>query len=110
MKRLVIILLLSVLASSCSLWDMASGVLKPTPGLSVDTEIVAGDKKEEVNTDVTGEKTVNTAENITYNITEDNVDYTLFIVALIGWIAPSPRQIWLSIKQWVTFIKRGPAK
>ena len=97
MRGLVALLLLSL--SACTLWDF----VKPNPGLSVDTEIVAGDKQQEVATGaVVGRKenTTNTAEQISYHtVNEAGTDYWLFLIALAGWIAPSPRQIWLMIKR-----------
>ena len=82
MKAIVLALLLSV--SGCSVWDF----IKPSSGLSVDTEIVAGDKA--INTEVVNEKTTthNTADSISQvfnTINEDSNWITLGVVTILGW-------------------------
>lgn len=111
MRKLLIVLILSVLASGCNPLSAIWGAVKPSGGVDVDAEMTIGDKEETVATDVSGEKTVNTAENITYNIHEENkTSLTLLIVAILGWLAPSPRQCYLMGKQFVGFLRRGPQK
>jgi len=102
-----IVLLCSLLfISGCSALDIVGSVVKPKPGIEVETEIVVGDKREEIATGaVVGKKetvnTTNTAETIEQTFTtvnEAKTDYLLIIIALIGWILPSPRQLWLWAK------------
>lgn len=76
--------------ASCSLWD----VIKPSSGLSVDTELVIGDKQQVVHTELG--QTVNTADEII--IQNDNVDYTMLGLLLLsvgtgvaGWMLPVPK-------------------
>lgn len=103
MRKIAAILLLSLMASGCNPLS-ALGFLKPSSGIDTDVEIVAGDK--EIATDVSGEKTVNTAENISYNIHEENKGPSVLWVgfAFLGWILPSPRQIWLAATR---YFRRG---
>jgi len=77
-------------ASSCAVWDF----IKPSQGLSVDTELVIGDKQQVVHTELG--QTVNTADEI--NIQNDNVDYTMLGLLLLsvgtgvaGWMLPVPK-------------------
>lgn len=88
------------------MWDL----VKPSSGLSVDTELVVGDKKQEVATGaVVGQRetTHNTAETITqtYTTVDEGMGTFELILALtmafmLGWLAmPSARQMWLMIKQ-----------
>ena len=80
-------------------------LVKPSKGLQVDTEIVAGDKK----TSVTAKKetTNNTADSITQTYTTVNkgksisdIVLYMFMSFLLGWLAmPSTRQMWLMVKK-----------
>ena len=92
-RNMIFVLIMSVSSgtlASCTIWDM----VKPSSGLSVDTELVVGDKEQVVHTELA--TTNNTADNITQNI--DNVDYvTLGLLLLsvatgvVGWMAPVPK-------------------
>lgn len=103
MKRILVVVLLAVLASGCNPLSAIWGAVKPSGGVDVDAELTVGDKNEEVNTDVAGEKTVNTAENITYNIHEEKKGPSVWwaAFAFLGWFLPSPRQLWLSAKAYL---------
>jgi len=89
MKVLVICMML--LLGSCSVMDMFSA-LKPSSGIAVDTEIVAGDKA--INTEVSGSKkeTYNTADSIQQTFNSVNKQYPGWIVVLLilGWTLPQP--------------------
>ena len=102
MKSILLVLLLSL--QSCSLLDF----IKPSSGISVDTEIVAGDKHEEIASGaVVGKKetTNNAADAITQTYNSVNEQYPWWVVVLLvlGWILPSPRQMWkglVSLLPW----------
>jgi hypothetical protein len=91
------------LLQGCSVLDF----IKPNPGLSVETELVVGDKQEEIATGaVVGKKqttnTSNTAETITQTYHTVNKgktisDIMLYILLafLLGVTMPSWRQMWL---------------
>ena len=91
-KRYIAIGVLAVSSgtlASCSVWDF----VKPSSGLSVDTELVVGDKNQTANVSL-GE-TTNKADSIIQNI--DNVDKTtlgLLILSVatgvVGWMSPVP--------------------
>lgn len=75
--------------TSCAIWDF----VKPSSGLSVDTELVVGDKNQTVETRI-GE-TTNKADTITQNI--DEVDYVMMgalvtsvAAGVVGWMLPVP--------------------
>lgn len=106
MKIFLLVLLLTL--QGCTLWD----IIKPKPGgISVETEIVAGDKEEQINSEVVGKKevTTNTADSIvqTYNIA--NREYPFWVVALLilGWVLPTPSQIIKNISSWRPYGKKG---
>ena len=88
------ILALVLLTSSCSVWDF----IKPSSGISVDTEIVAGDKQEAINTEISGKKetTNNTADTIsqTYNTVNESMDWWIWMLMIVGWITPTPTRMW----------------
>lgn len=101
---MVRVIILSLLLSGCTLWD----VIKPSSGISVDTEIVAGDKQQEVATGaVVGKKetTNNTAETIqqTYHTVDEGLSIwdqflMLLMAFLLGWLAmPDAIHMW---KMW----------
>ena len=102
----VALLLGSALISSCSAWDIIGAVVKPSPGIAVETEVVVGDKQQEIASGaVVGKKqtTTNSAETITQTYTtvnEAKTDYWLYLFGLIGWLLPSPRQLWIKIKSF----------
>lgn len=102
-----VILTSILLLQGCTLWD----VIKPSSGISVDTEIVAGDKHQEVAAGaVVGKKenTTNTAETITqtYNTIQSGKsiwdNFLMMLMSfLVGWLAmPSTRQMWLMVRNF----------
>ena len=98
------IIIISLLLSGCSVWDL----VKPSSGLSVDTEIVAGDK--EINTEVNGKKetTTNTADAITQTYNNVNEAYPWWVVVLLilGWVTPSPTQMWKSFLRLLPWVRK----
>lgn len=109
MRKIIVLLLATVLASGCNPISAIWGAVKPSGGVDVDAELTVGDKTEEVNTDVAGEKTVNTAENITYNVHEENKGPSIWwaAFAFLGWFLPSPRQLWISAKAYFVGRRRS---
>jgi hypothetical protein len=108
MRYAALLIVAVAVLPSCSAWD----IIKPSKGISVDTEIVAGDKSQEVATGAvvgTRETTTNTAETIqqTYNTVHQGKSiWDLFLMMLmafmVGWLAmPSTRQMWLMIKKHI---------
>jgi len=91
MRALYITILLFSL-QSCMLLDF----IKPSSGISVDTEVVAGDK--EINTEVTGTKetTTNTADAITqtYNNVNEAYPWWVLVLLILGWVSPTPTRMW----------------
>ena len=93
-RYLFIFILSSVVGvtTSCTVWDM----LKPSSGLSVDTELVAGDKQQVVHTELGQTSNTNTADEIT--IENNNVDYVTLgllllsvVTGVVGWMLPVPK-------------------
>lgn len=93
MKKYILIAILTISGgtlASCSAWDL----IKPSSGLSVDTELVVGDKVQTVNSEIG--TTNNKADSIVQNI--DNTDYimlgallTSVITGVVGWMLPVPK-------------------
>jgi hypothetical protein len=81
--------------------DTALGFLKPSSGVNVESEVVVGDKEEAVNTDVriAEDATEISAETVTTNKTEINEGASWWMVGLLilGWVLPSPAQMWKHI-------------
>jgi len=88
MKYLIFVAFLSL--QSCTVWDF----IKPSSGISVDTEIVAGDKEETIATEVVGKKeiTTNTADAITqtYNTVNESMEWWIWVLMVVGWMTPTP--------------------
>lgn len=84
-------------------------VLPGDDGLSVDTEIVAGDKEEtiEAGTGATigNRESVdqsNTAEVVNQTITTVNESPALwlYLLGLLGWLLPTPRSMWEAVMRY----------
>ena len=99
------IILLCLLLQGCAILDF----IKPSSGLAVDTELVVGDKQEEIATGaVVGKKqtnnTSNKAETINQTYTTNKVDngmsisniaLMMLMSFLIGWLAfPDLLHMW----------------
>jgi len=103
-KTLVLALVLSL--NSCAIWDF----IKPTgKGISVDTEIVAGDKA--INTEVSGKKetTNNTADAITqtYNSVNKQAPWWIIVLLILGWILPQPSKMWSNLTSLLPWKGKG---
>lgn len=93
-----------VVLGSCSALKTALDLAAPASnGIAVDTELTVGDKKEEINTEVGG--TVNnsaqTAATIENHI--DNIPFTVLLLLVLGWLLPSPNEMWKGLKGMVLF-------
>lgn len=109
----------SALISSCSAWDIIGAVVKPSPGIAVETEIVAGNKHQELASGaVVGKKetTTNTAETITqtYNTIQHGKSiWDMFLMMLMsmcfGWIVlPDGARMWKMVKKVFRFLNKKP--
>lgn len=88
-KALILAALLAL--QGCTVWDM----IKPSSGVKVDTEVVVGDKKEEIATGaVVGKKeeTNNTADSLvqTYNSVNEQYPWWVVVLLILGWSLPTP--------------------
>lgn len=96
LRTYVLVFLLSLgvgTMSACSVWDL----VKPSSGLSVDTELVVGDKEQTVETRV-GE-TNNTADTISIQNIDESPGFLYTFLMILGWILPDPARIWGWIKR-----------
>ena len=104
MRSLLLISLLTLQGGA--IWDF----IKPSSGISVETEIVAGDKSEEIASGAvvgTRKTTTNSAETITQTYhteykgkTISDIILYMLMAFLLGWLAmPSTRQMWLMISK-----------
>lgn len=98
------ILILALLLSACSPLDIARTVLDggkgSGPSLEVDTTV--GDKEESVVGQV-GDTSEIAAESITGGVNttyQQDTPPWLYLVCILGWMAPSPRDIYNEIKSW----------
>ena len=105
MKYLFLIAVLFI--QGCALLDY----FKPSSGLSVDTEIVVGDKEEEINTEVVGNKEIthNTADTIanTYQTMNEQAPWWVMILLILGWLLPMPSQMWRGLVSLLPWKGRG---
>jgi len=81
---------------------MLDWIMTATKGISVDKEVMVGDKQEKIDKgDVVGKKetTNNTAENITQAITTVNeANPTIpWLVAMLCLMLPTPTRMWMGI-------------
>ena len=97
MSKYLLLLILLVIPS-CSAVGMAKDLFVKDKGLSVDTEIVLGDKQEEMDVQVGAKQQ---AEEI---INNTNVSIPMMLLLALGWLLPSPSDIWrgfLKLLPWV---------
>lgn len=105
MKKLTIIVLTATLLSSCAVTDFFWKAVKPGGGVTVDTELVNGDKDVTVgdNTKIeSNEGTINTSKTDTEQVISGNNSVTIenaipvwmYLVLILGWMAPSPSVIY----------------
>lgn len=86
------VIILSLFLTGCSMMDVVD-LIKPSSGLSVDTEIVAGDKKQEVRTEIGAETNTYTAETIVNNVTSSaNIGWIIF--GIVGLMLPTPTRMY----------------
>lgn len=76
--------------SSCMLWD----VVKPSAGIDVSSEIVAGDKEQNYAADVEIGGTSNTADTISIQNTDEGPNFWFMLLFAMGWLLPGPGAIW----------------
>lgn len=125
-RLLGILLTISLLAACQSLLPMATSLLggAADDGISVDAQV--GDRDNEgnvgksvlkgtgtieaeddavvtvTNSQQNADARIDRADNVTVN----NIPPWVFILAIVGWVLPSPRQCWLAIKHKLT-LSRG---
>lgn len=105
-KRLGIVLMVALL-TSCSMLKTALDFAAPASnGIAVDTELTVGDKKEEINTEVGGvvNNSAQSAKTIENHI--DNIPITVLLLLVLGWLLPSPNEMWKGFKGMVLFWKK----
>lgn len=97
MLRLAFLLTIILTLSGCSsLAGMAvTSALGVGGGGGIDTELVIGEK--EIATEVSGNKTINTNSAEVINIVNEE-NFMLMLIAIIGWMAPSPSQMYAEVK------------
>jgi len=82
----VLVLLLFSL-SGCSAMSLVKGVFSKGEGISVDTELVIGDK------DVTTELQVGSNQTATTITNNDSVSPFMLVLMALGWLLPDPGSI-----------------
>tara|TARA_R110000772_G_scaffold144025_1_gene253572 strand:- start:1071 stop:1331 length:261 start_codon:yes stop_codon:yes gene_type:complete len=72
-------------------------------GVAVDAELTVGDKKEEINTEIGG--TVNNSAQSAKTIENhiNNIPFTVLLLLVLGWLLPSPNEMWKGLKGMVLF-------
>ena len=98
MKQRLKIMLLSFVLLGCSMnpVSVVKDLLTDDGGMHVETEVVAGDKTEEINTEIGA--TSMQAEVIT-NIQETSP--WVLILLVLGWFLPGPGAMWKGIMSLV---------
>lgn len=102
---MVRILILCVFLSGCSALQTAMSLAGPASN-GIEAEVVLGTKEEAINTEVGGQVTNSkqTADTIENHI--NNVPLTFMLLMVLGWLLPSPNEIWKGLKDMVLFWKK----
>ena len=100
-RNLTLSLILASSLTACSWMDLATSLVKPSPGVSVDAELTVGDKSETIATEVTGktETITNTAENINITNVDKNPGFFWSLLFFLGWLLPGPPIPWKRLWQ-----------
>lgn len=98
MRKPFVMLILASSLAGCSWLGVVKDVFMPSSsGLSVDAELTVGDKQEEVNTEVVGNKetTHNTADvlNQTYETVNEAAPWWVVLLLILGWVLPEPTRM-----------------
>ena len=80
--------------ASCASLKAASSFLGVGSAASngINTELTVGDKQEEINTNVGETNTKQQAEEITNYV--DNIPPFVLLMLVLGWLLPSPTEMW----------------
>lgn len=119
-KIISTILLSLALLTGCTTTDVVSGIASAVSGeqptLSVDAQV--GDKVANVGendnstinaednegiltvTSNKSEKQFNGAQNVTIKESDSSKELILYLVGVLGWMLPSPSQMYLEVKSW----------
>ena len=100
MRVVVVLVLLGMLG--CTPFDVAKSLLDPSSGPSLEVDTTVGDKEEAVVGQV-GDSSEIVSESITGGVNTTNIQETppwLYLVCILGWMAPSPRDIYNEIRSW----------
>ena len=100
MRVVVVLVLLGMLG--CTPFDVAKSLLDPSSGPSLEVDTTVGDKEESVVGQV-GDSSEIVSESITGGVNTTNIQETppwLYLVCILGWMAPSPRDIYNEIRSW----------
>lgn len=88
----VLTLVLALTVAGCSWMDVVDFVM-PSKNGGIDTELVLGDKQEEIKTEIGAETNTYTAETIVNNVTESaNIGWIIF--GIIGFMLPTPTRMY----------------
>jgi len=101
MRQALLAVLLFSLAA-CTPFDIAKSILDPSSGPSLEVDTTVGDKEEAVVGRV-GDTSEIVSESITGGVNTTNIQDTppwLYLVCILGWMAPSPRDMYNEIKSW----------
>lgn len=120
MKIISIILLSFALLTGCTATELATGIASTLSGeqptLSVEAQV--GDKVANVGendnstinaednegiltvTSNKSEKQFNGTQEVTIQESNDSKEWLLYLVGIIGWMAPDPSKIYAEVKSW----------
>ncbi len=105
MRNLVLVLFLFLL-TGCETMNpigIAKGIFQEDKGLEVETELVVGDKAVRQDVQVGNRQDSKQSAMTIYNKI-NNTDPVLLLLLIIGWLLPSPVEIWrgfLRLLPWV---------
>lgn len=103
--KVIILGLVMLLTASCSTTGL--GLVKSAllggdkGGLEIDTELIAGNKEELIQTEVQlgGRYQAQVINN------KDKIPFTFMLLMVLGWLLPSPAEIWKGIKNILPWMR-----
>ena len=93
---------LIIMLTACSPLDLIKPMLSGSSGPSLEVDTTVGDKEESVVGQVGDTSTIST-ESLSGGVNTTYIEDTpawVWLVMILGWMAPSPRDIYNEIKSW----------
>lgn len=99
----VLLLVLCLGIGGCTALQTAMSLAQPATN-GINAELTVGDKTEEIVTEVGRTDNNQKADTIENHI--DNIPMTVLVLLILGWVLPSPNEIWRGFKDFIFMFRK----